>query len=178
MAWPVGTLCMHTAIYHLGSGSHEQLFSLSWGLSGWHSHQTTHQMSFATFRAFSKSWGEGWRSPLATLSTTPSFFRWKQKDNWKNSPPTNCMQTQQLESLVTTLTHLKESIEVWIIPLFSQSSLISDLVWASHLEISLPQRYYLRELVFCPSPQTSAQPRTFLFHCFIRMVSDQSTVLK
>ena len=37
----------------------------------------------------------------------------------------------------------------------------------------------LGELVFLPSSQTPAQPRTtFLSHCYIRVVSDQSTVLK
>ena len=37
---------------------------------------------------------------------------------------------------------------------------------------------FLRELVFFPSPQTPAQPRTtFVSHCYIRVVSDQSTVL-
>ena len=37
----------------------------------------------------------------------------------------------------------------------------------------------LGKLVFHPSPQTPAQPRTtFLSHCYIRVVSDQSTVLK
>ena len=35
-----------------------------------------------------------------------------------------------------------------------------------------------REARISPSPQTPAQPRTtFLSHCYIRVVSDQSTVL-
>ena len=42
-----------------------------------------------------------------------------------------------------------------------------------------PTQAFLGELVFRPSPQTPAQPRTtFLFHCYIRVVSDKSTVFK
>ena len=38
---------------------------------------------------------------------------------------------------------------------------------------------FLGELIFRPSPQTPAQQRTtFLSHCHIRAVSDQSTIFK
>ena len=42
-----------------------------------------------------------------------------------------------------------------------------------------PTQSFLGELLFRPSPQTPAQPRTiFLPHCFIYVGSDQSTVVK
>ena len=42
-----------------------------------------------------------------------------------------------------------------------------------------PTQSFLGELLFRPSPQTPAQPRTvFLLHCFIYVGSDQLTVVK
>ena len=65
-------------------------------------------------------------------------------------------------------------LETWF--LFSRVKNISLIRWSYP---SLPSRRFQGSSVFRPSPQTPAQPKTtFLSHCFIRLVSGQSTVLK
>ena len=62
----------------------------------------------------------------------------------------------------------------------SQAILVAILhVDGWHMRTQPPSQAFLGEVVFRSSPQMPAQPRTtFLSHCYICMISDQSTVLK